>query len=46
MREQYQLWLAKTRSVVDLSPNGERRPHWLKRPLRPTRETYAIPPRT
>lgn len=43
MREQYAAWLAKTRIATEVSPNGDRRPHWLKRPLRPVRSAYAIP---
>ena len=39
----YRDWVAKTRSIHDISPNGERRPHWLKRPLKPQRDQYAIP---
>lgn len=41
--EVYQQWVAKTRSAVDHSPNGERRPHWFKRPLKPVREAYKLP---
>ena len=39
----YREWLAKTRSAVDHSPDGTRRPYWLKRPLKPVREAYALP---
>jgi anaerobic selenocysteine-containing dehydrogenase len=39
----YREWLALSRSAVDHSPNGERRPYWLKRPLKPLREAYALP---
>ncbi len=43
MRAEYEAWLGKARSARELSPNGERRPHWLKRPLRPVRAAWAIP---
>ena len=39
----YREWLAMTRSAVDHSPDGTRRPYWLKRPLKPVREAYALP---
>lgn len=38
----YREWLSRTRSAVDVSPNSERRPHWLIRPLRPDRHAYRI----
>jgi anaerobic selenocysteine-containing dehydrogenase len=41
--EVYREWHALTRSSVDTSPNGLRRPYWLKRPLKPKREAYALP---
>ncbi|MBO6574594.1 MAG: molybdopterin-dependent oxidoreductase [Rhodothermales bacterium] len=41
--EAYRQWLSLTRSAVDHSPNGLRRPYWLKRPLKPVREAYALP---
>jgi anaerobic selenocysteine-containing dehydrogenase len=41
--EVYRRWLALTRSAVDVSPNGERRPYWLKRPLKPLRSAYKLP---
>ncbi len=41
----YREWLALTRSAVDHSPDGTRRPYWLNRPLKPTRETYRLPER-
>jgi anaerobic selenocysteine-containing dehydrogenase len=43
MREIYREWLAKTRSADVFSPTGERRPHWLQRPLRPQRAAWALP---
>ena len=42
-RAVYLDWLALTRSAVDVSPNGERRPYWLRRPLKPVRASYALP---
>lgn len=41
--EVYREWHALTRSAVDHSPNGERRPYWLKRPLKPKRSAYKLP---
>ncbi len=41
----YRQWLAMTRSAVDHSPDGTRRPAWLKRPLRPVPEAYKLPSR-
>lgn len=40
----YREWLALTRSAVDYSPDGTRRPYWLKRPLKPVREAFNLPP--
>ncbi len=42
-RELYQRWLALSRSAVDHSPNGERRPYWLNRPLKPVRGAFKLP---
>jgi anaerobic selenocysteine-containing dehydrogenase len=39
----YREWVAMTRSAVDVSPDGLRRPHWLKRPLKPVKAAYALP---
>lgn len=39
----YREWVAMTRSAVDYSPDGLRRPFWLKRPLKPVKEAYKIP---
>ncbi|MCO6451877.1 MAG: molybdopterin-dependent oxidoreductase [Caldilineales bacterium] len=39
----YEEWKAMTRSAVDVSPDGTRRPLWLKRPLKPVKEAYVIP---
>jgi anaerobic selenocysteine-containing dehydrogenase len=41
--EVYREWLAMTRPASKVSPNGMRRPHWLLRPFRPTREAYFLP---
>ena len=41
--EVYRKWHKLTRSAVDHSPNGERRPYWLKRPLKPVRSAYRLP---
>jgi anaerobic selenocysteine-containing dehydrogenase len=37
-------WLATARPARQHSPDGTRRPHWLLRPLRPSREAYRLPP--
>jgi len=39
----YREWHALTRSALDHSPDGTRRPRWLKRPLRPVEAAYALP---
>ncbi len=39
----YQEWVDMTRSAVDHSPDGLRRPYWLKRPLKPVKEAYKLP---
>ena len=39
----YREWLAMTRSAVEHSPNGLRRPYWLKRPLKPVKKAYTLP---
>jgi anaerobic selenocysteine-containing dehydrogenase len=39
----YEEWKAMTRSAVDHSPDGLRRPLWLKRPLKPVNEAYGLP---
>ena len=41
--EVYREWLSWTRSAVDHSPDGTRRPYWLKRPLKPTKAAYRLP---
>jgi anaerobic selenocysteine-containing dehydrogenase len=42
-REIYRKWHALTRSAVDHSPDGTRRPLWLKRPLKPVAAAYRLP---
>jgi anaerobic selenocysteine-containing dehydrogenase len=39
----YRRWLERTRPADRHSPDGTRRPYWLMRPLRPTREAYRLP---
>jgi anaerobic selenocysteine-containing dehydrogenase len=39
----YKRWHALTRSAVEHSPDGTRRPYWLKRPLKPVRDAYNLP---
>ncbi|MFO7567052.1 MAG: molybdopterin-dependent oxidoreductase [Enhygromyxa sp.] len=41
--EVYREWYALTRSAVDHSPDGTRRPLWLKRPLKPVAMAYVLP---
>jgi anaerobic selenocysteine-containing dehydrogenase len=41
-RAKYEEWLALTRPADGHSPDGTRRPHWLMRPLRPSREAYRL----
>ena len=41
--EVYRRWHAMTRSVMDHSPDGTRRPRWLKRPLAPVEEAWKLP---
>jgi len=41
----YRQWLALTRSALDHSPDGTRRPKWLPRPLRPVADAYQLPQR-
>ncbi len=36
-------WLAKTRPADQHSPDGSRRPRWLLRPLKPSREASRLP---
>ena len=39
----YRQWLALTKPAITYSPDGLRRPLWLKRPLKPTVEAYQLP---
>jgi anaerobic selenocysteine-containing dehydrogenase len=39
----YMNWLAMTRRAEQVSPDGMRRPYWLLRPLKPSREVYRLP---
>ncbi len=39
----FEAWLEKTRSPVEHSPDGTRRPHWLIRPLKPGKAAYKLP---
>jgi len=43
--EVYREWRALTRPATDHSPDGTRRPKWLKRPLRPVDEAWRLPRR-
>ena len=40
--EKYREWLAMTRPADKVSPDGNRRPYWLTRPLKPTQEAYKL----
>ncbi len=39
----YEEWKGWTRSAATFSPDGTRRPRWLKRPLKPTKAAYQLP---
>ncbi|MEK6753721.1 MAG: molybdopterin-dependent oxidoreductase [Chloroflexota bacterium] len=39
----YRQWLAMTRPADKISPDGNRRPLWLARPLKPIKEAYKLP---
>jgi anaerobic selenocysteine-containing dehydrogenase len=39
----FHTWLAKTRPASLYSPDGTRRPFWLPRPLKPSRDAYRLP---
>ncbi|HEY3053855.1 MAG TPA: molybdopterin dinucleotide binding domain-containing protein, partial [Thermoanaerobaculia bacterium] len=41
-RASYKEWMAKTRPASAYSPDGTRRPYWMMRPLKPSREVYAL----
>jgi anaerobic selenocysteine-containing dehydrogenase len=38
----YEHWMEKTRPAGKFSPDGTRRPHWLMRPLRPSKDAYKL----
>ncbi|WP_433229057.1 molybdopterin dinucleotide binding domain-containing protein [Actinomadura formosensis] len=38
----YRRWLARTRDATAHSPDGTRRPYWLMRPLKPSRDAYLL----
>ncbi len=42
-REIYREWLAMTRPADQFSPDGTRRPYWMLRPLKPSRDAYKLP---
>ncbi|MFQ5943400.1 MAG: molybdopterin-dependent oxidoreductase [Anaerolineales bacterium] len=39
----YRQWLSMTRAAADFSPDGNRRPRWISRPLKPTQAAYKLP---
>ncbi len=41
-RQVFENWLDKTRPASQHSPDGTRRPHWLVRPLKPTKEAFVL----
>jgi anaerobic selenocysteine-containing dehydrogenase len=41
--EVYRRWLEIARPAARVSPDGTRRPYWLLRPLKPSREAYRLP---
>ncbi|HEX8920111.1 MAG TPA: molybdopterin dinucleotide binding domain-containing protein, partial [Pyrinomonadaceae bacterium] len=41
--EVYRKWLAQTRPADTHSPDHTRRPYWLMRPLKPSREFFRLP---
>ncbi len=43
--EVYGQWVDLTRPASKFSPDGTRRPAWLKRPLKPVAEAYRLPER-
>jgi anaerobic selenocysteine-containing dehydrogenase len=42
-QEVYKQWRTMTRPADRVSPDGSRRPYWLLRPLKPSREVYRLP---
>jgi anaerobic selenocysteine-containing dehydrogenase len=43
-RDVYEAWLGRARPAPSHSPDGTRRPYWLLRPLRPSKDAYRLPP--
>jgi anaerobic selenocysteine-containing dehydrogenase len=43
MHQCYREWLGRTRPAARVSPDGTRRPYWLLRPLKPSRDAYRLP---
>jgi hypothetical protein len=41
-REVYLEWLTRTRPASRHSPDGTRRPYWMLRPLKPSRDAYRL----
>jgi anaerobic selenocysteine-containing dehydrogenase len=39
----YKKWLEKTKPAKEYSPDRTRRPYWLLRPLKPSKEVYRLP---
>ena len=39
----FRTWLGYTRPAGRVSPDGTRRPYWMLRPVRPSREAYQLP---
>ena len=42
-REAFREWMEKTRPASRHSPDGNRRPYWLLRPLKPSKNAYRLP---
>jgi len=42
-RRVYREWLALARPAGQVSPDGNRRPRWLMRPLKPAAAAFALP---
>ena len=42
-REVYRKWLELTRPAQQVSPDGNRRPYWMMRPLKPGHDAYRLP---
>ena len=40
--EVFREWLKTTRGADRVSPDGTRRPYWLLRPLKPSRDVYRL----